>query len=292
MAFKMHADEIEIDESLVARLIAWQCPEWSSLPLNRVNSAGTDHAIFRLGDELAVRLPRILWATDQVDKEFSWLPRLAPHLPLAISEPLAKGQPAKGYPWNWGVYRWLDGENPASATILLATDLAEFVSALQQIDPTDVPRSNRGGPLADRDGAVRESLAALGGEIGTDAAFRAWESALEAPVWDKPPVWIHGDLQSGNLLAQNGRLNAVIDFGFLGLGDPAVELLPAWNLFSGESRQAYRNALAVDDATWERGRGWALSVALIALPYYRRTNPVLVEASHRTISEILSGGGI
>jgi aminoglycoside phosphotransferase (APT) family kinase protein len=295
---RMHADEVLTDASLVQRLLVGQFPHWSDLPIEPVASAGTDHALYRLGDDLMTRLPRIHWAVGQVEKELRWLPKLAPHLPLAIPEPLAMGEPAEGYPWRWGVYRWLPGQMATRERIAdlaqAATDLAAFVVALQRCDTTDGPRpgmhaSGRGVPLARRDTEVRGALARLHGEIDTDAATAAWEHALRAPAWDCPPVWLHGDLASGNLLVDDrGRLSAVIDFGCLVVGDPACELQVAWTLFAGESRALFRSLLKVDDATWARGRGWALSVALLALPYYLHTNPTIVAASRHAIAEVLA----
>ncbi|HLK57907.1 MAG TPA: aminoglycoside phosphotransferase family protein [Chthonomonadaceae bacterium] len=294
---KMHADEVDTGITLVARLLAAQFPQWANLPLQTVRSAGTDNAIYRLGASMAVRLPRIHWAVEQVEKEQYWLPRLAPFLPLAIPVPLAKGEPAEGYPWHWSVYRWLEGENATIERLAdprqAATALAQFVTALQRIDPTEGPppgshNSFRGVPLATRDAHTRTAIASLHDTLDGDAATAAWEAALQAPAWHGAPVWIHGDLQSGNLLAVDGKLRAVIDFGCLGVGDPACDLIVAWNLLSGEARNVYRAALQVDDATWMRGRGWALSVGLIALPYYQNTNPILAEISRRTIDEVLS----
>ena len=294
---KMHADEVDTDVSLVGRLLAAQFPRWADLPIKPFPSAGTDNALYRLGDDMAVRLPRIHWATGQVDKEHRWLPRLAPLLPLAIPVPLAKGTPGEGYPWHWSVYRWLDGENATIERITdpgqAATELARFVAALQRIDatggpPPDAHNSFRGEPLARRDAATRAAIVSLAGTLDGDAVTAAWDAALQAPVWHGPPVWIHGDLQSGNLLSVQGRLNAVIDFGCLGVGDPASDLMVAWNLLSAETRDVFRAALPVDEATWARGRGWALSVGLIALPYYHRSNPVLAGISRRAIEEVLA----
>lgn len=296
-AGKMHVDEVDTDVSLVGRLLAAQFPQWADLPIEPVPSAGTDNALYRLGDDMAVRLPRIAWAVGQVDKEQRWLPKLAPRLPLAIPVPLAKGAPGEGYPWHWSVYRWLEGENATIERIAdprrAAIELAQFIAALQRIDATGGPppgshNSGRGVPLATRDAQTRAAIAALHGTLDSEAVIAAWETALQAPEWSGPPVWIHGDLQSGNLLAQQGRLSAVIDFGCLGVGDPACDLQVAWNLLAGETRNVFRAALAVDDATWARGRGWALSVGLIALPYYRSTNPVLAGISRRAIDEVLS----
>lgn len=293
---KMHADEVDTDISLVGRLLAAQFPHWADLPIEPVRSAGTDNAIYRLGDDMAVRLPRIHWATGQPDKEHQWLPKLAPLLPLAIPVPLAKGTPAEGYPWHWSVCRWLEGETATLERITdlrqAATDLAQFVAALQRVDPTDGPRAGdhnlRGVPLALRDRPTRAAIAALHGVIDADAVTTAWEAALQAPEWDRAPVWFHGDLLPGNLLVEGGRLSAVIDFGGLGVGDPACDLMIAWGLFSGESRDVFRSAVAVDDATWARGRGHALSQALIFIPYYSDTNPVGVGIARRAIQEVLA----
>ncbi len=293
----MHVGEVDVDVPLVRRLLVAQFPHWADLPLAPVQSTGTDNAIYRLGDDMAVRLPRIARVAGQVDKEHRWLPRLAPLLPLAIPVPLAKGRPAEGYPWQWSVYRWLAGENANIAHIVdprrAAIMLAQFIAALHRIDPTGgLPPGEhnffRGVPLAMRDAPVRKAIATLHGRIDAHAVSAAWEAALQAPAWRRPPVWIHGDLQAGNLLVEGGRLSAVIDFGGIGVGDPACDLMVAWTLFSGDSRDAFRAALAVDDATWARGRGWALSVALIALPYYWDTNPTIVANARRAIDEVLA----
>ena len=294
---KMHENEQHIDAALVRQLLAAQFPEWAEYSLRRLESAGTDNALFRLGDDLLVRLPRIDWATEQVEKECRWLPDLALHLPLAISVPLAKGEPGEGYPWHWSINPWLEGENATLDRITdpgrMAGDLAAFITALHGIDTASGPasgadNSSRGVPLAMRDEPTRAALESLHGMIDTDAATVAWEADMHAPVWDGPPVWIHGDIQSGNLLAVDGRLSAVIDFGCLGIGDPAVDLIVAWNLLDADSREIFRSALNVDDATWARGRAWALSVSLIALPYYHVTNPTLAGISRYAIEQVLA----
>jgi aminoglycoside phosphotransferase (APT) family kinase protein len=287
---------MQIDAALVRRLLAAQFPQWADLAVEPVESGGTDNALFRLGPDMAVRLPRVDWAIGQVEKERRWLPILAPFLPLAIPVPLGKGTPAEGYPWHWSVCRWLEGENATLERLAdpreAASALAGFIAALQRIDAVDGPlpdehNSFRGVPLAMRDGETRAAIASLRDTLDTDAALRAWEAALEAPMWTGPPIWIHGDLHSGNLLARQGRLSAVIDFGCLGVGDPACDVMVAWTLFTAESRSVFRAALSVDDATWARGRGWALSVALIALPYYRGINADIVARAERTIDECL-----
>jgi aminoglycoside phosphotransferase (APT) family kinase protein len=296
----MHVDEVKTDVSLVSRLLAAQFPQWADLPLRTVDSAGTDNALYRLGDDMVVRLPRIHWATGQIDTEHRWLPRLAPHLPLAIPAQLARGNPGEGYPWHWSIYRWIEGETVTIDGIAepnqAAIDLAQFLVALQQIDsrggpPADPYGPARGTPLAMRDTHTRDAISALQGLLDTDAVTAAWEAALQAPEWSDVPVWFHGDMLPGNLLFERGRLKAVIDFGALGVGDPACDLMIAWNLFSGETRDAFRAALAVDDATWARGRGWALSQALIFVPYYSNSNPVGVGNARRAIAEALADFG-
>jgi aminoglycoside phosphotransferase (APT) family kinase protein len=290
-AGKMYAGEIDIDAALVRRLLAAQFPQWAELPIEPVASTGTDNAIYRLGDDMAVRLPRIDWAVGQVELEERWLPALAPLLPVAIPRVLATGEPGEGYPWRWSIHAWLSGENPVPGRIAhpgsLATELAHLVSAFQQIDPAGGPSADRGVPLARRDAATRTALSELDGFIDVAAATAAWQRALRADVWTGPPVWIHGDLSPGNLLCIDGRLYAVIDFGCLGVGDPACDLIVAWNLLPADARDVFRAALQVDDATWDRGRGWALSIALIQLPYYHRTNPELAAGARFTIGAVL-----
>jgi aminoglycoside phosphotransferase (APT) family kinase protein len=227
-----------------------------------------------------------------MDKDLRWLPTLAPQLPVSIPVPLAKGGPADGYPWDWGVYTWLDGHNPTIDRIgdhaSFATDAARFIEALQLIDPTGGPSTHRGGPLAVQDDQARAAISALRGTIDTNAATAAWDGALETPAWSGAPVWIHGDLLPGNLLCTDGRLRGVIDWGVAGVGDPACDLIVAWSLLTAEARAFFRSALSVDDATWARGRGWALSVGLIALPYYRDTNPVFAAIARRLVDEVLA----
>ncbi len=294
---KMHADQLDIDESLVRRLLAEQFSQWSDLPIERVRSTGTENAIYRLGHDMAIRLPYRAVKSSQVDKDHRWLPNLDPHLSLPIPVPLAKGAPAEGYPAQWSICRWLRGENATLQRLAdpsqAARDLAHFVHALQLIDTAGGPPPGehnffRGSPLSDRDDDTHEAIAKSRSLVDTEAVTAAWERDLDAPVWTGPPVWIHGDLAPGNLLTLDGRLSGVIDWGGLGVGDPAIELLPAWNLFRNESRGAFRDEIAIDEATWARGRGLALSVALIALPYYLETNPAIVRWAQAMIDEVLA----
>ncbi len=296
-ADKMHSDEVETNIPLVRRLLATQFPQWADLPIKPIHSDGTSNAIYRLGDDLSVRLPLIGSTTLQHEKEHEWLPRLAPHLPLALPVPLAKGEPTEDYPFLWSVYTWLRGDlaTPEHLTSpdQAATDLAAFISALREIDTTGGPAPgkhnfHRGVPLAARDATVRTCIEQLEGVIDTDAATGAWEAALAAPTWNGPPTWIHGDLSATNLLATDGRLTAAIDWGGLGVGDPACELFVAWDLFPRDARETFRTALDIGDATWDRGRGWALSLALIGLPYYIDTNPGFTRYARRLLDEALA----
>ncbi len=288
----MHSDEVPTDDALVRRLLAEQFPHLAVLPVARVPSAGTDNALYRLGHDMLIRLPRIHWAAADVEKEQHWLPRLAPHLPVAIPTPLALGRPGTGYPWQWSIYRWLDGENPSIGAIpnptALAHDLATFVTALRRIDTTHAPPSGRGVPLIERDAETRAAIAQLRGKVDIQGVVSAWDDALATPPWPRPPVWIHGDLAPGNLLIDNGRLDAVIDFGSAGIGDPSADMLIAWTLLPPGARDTYRTALGVDPDTWKRGRGQALSVALIQLPYYEHTNPALAASARHVIGEVLT----
>ena len=293
---KMHVDEVDTNVSLVRQLLNTQFPHWANLPIRHAHSTGTGNALYRLGDDMVVRLPRIPSAVGQVDKEQKWLPVLAPLLPLNIPVPIVKGKPSDGYPWHWSVYRWLEGEDATAAPIAdphqAATDLARFIIALQRIEATGGPPPGghnfyRGVPLAMRDHETREAIAALHDMIDTGEVTAAWDAAIQTPAWNGVPVWLHGDLHAGNLLIQQGRLSAVIDFGGLGVGDPACDVMAAWVFLSAENRPLFREVLQVDDETWDRGRGWALSFGLIALPYYQTTNPVLAAIARRAINEAL-----
>ncbi len=286
----MHKHEIHIDVSLIKQILSAQFPQWANLPLLPVQSDGTDNVIYRLGPDKCIRLPRLPSAAEQIRKEQRWLPHLASKLPLAIPNVLGIGSPCEDYPWPWSVCRWIDGENAAITQISdlrqTVIDLATFIRSLHQIDSAGGPASRRGLPLSTQDHAVRNALKSHHNFINTAELREIWEECLQAPLWDKSPVWIHGDLLPANLLIQDGKLSAIIDFGLMGIGDPACDLIPAWSLLTSDTRDIFRTTLDVENATWERGRGWALSIALIILPYYWDTNPGLVAVAKRMISEI------
>lgn len=287
-----------IDAALVRRLIDTQFPQWAESPLELLDPAGSDHVIYRLGEELAVRLPRHADAIGQARKEFEWLPRLAAHLPLAIPVPVGVGDPDFGYPWPWAVSRWLEGEVATVEALAdssgAAVKLAEFLTALQRFAPEEIPAVETREdlviwPLADRDRETRAAMAEVGDVFDTVAMTELWDAALSAPGWGRPPVWVHGDFHTGNLLVDGGRLSAVIDFGGLGVGDPACDLTIAFTLMSAGSRAAFRAALGVDDATWTRGRGWALATGLNAYTSYAAVNPRVATQTTRQINEALAG---
>jgi len=274
------SQNIDINESLARQLVDTQFPQWADLPIKPVKFSGWDNRTFHLGENMSVRLPSAELYVAQVVKEQHWLPKLAPFLPLLIPVPLALGNPDKNYPWYWSIYQWIEGENATIENIAdlqeFATALARFLIALQQIDSTGGPPPGqhnffRGGSLNVYDDETRNSIIALSGKIDTDIATEVWETAINAK-WHGKPVWIHGDFAAGNLIVKQGRLNAVIDFGCSGVGDPACDLTIAWTLLSGASREAFIATLALDSATWARARGWALWKALITLAEYIDTD--------------------
>ncbi len=287
---------VDIGPDLVRRLIDDQFPKWGHLPIQQIEPGGWDNRTFRLGSTMTVRLPSHAAYEAQVAKEQQWLPTLAAHVPVAIPVPIAEGLPSDEYPWHWSIYRWIEGTTAHDAAIsdlkTFAGDVAQFLLALQRTNPVGGPSPGphnfyRGGSLAVYDRETREAIQVLDSQIDIASATAVWDAALES-CWDDPPVWVHGDISSTNLLVQNGRLRAVIDFGCLGIGDPACDLVIAWTFFSGLSREAFCRHLEADDRTWARARGWAIWKALITLadPAVNRLN---CEEAGRVINDVISG---
>ena len=285
-----------IDVSLARRLIDSQFPQWSQLPITPVEVDGWDNRTFRLGSELTVRLPSGPWYAMQVDKEQRWLPVLAHQLPLPIPLPVARGEPDAGFPYPWSVYRWLDGELASQAQIddlsAFASALAGFLTALRRVDATGGPAPGqhnffRGGPLGTYEEEALQAIDTLGDEIPTAAVRRVWEDAMST-AWDRAPVWLHGDVATGNLLVRDGRLGAVLDFGSSGVGDPACDMVIAWTFLSESSRDRFRAEIDVDAGTWSRGRGWALWKALISLAGQLEREAPHAAPARRDIEQVLA----
>ncbi|MBO3086003.1 aminoglycoside phosphotransferase family protein [Cellulomonas fengjieae] len=288
MTPRMHADELDLPVALVANLLADQFPQWSDLPVRRLASSGTDNAMFRLGDDLVVRMPRIHWASGTVDHEATWLPRVDGHLPVTVPRVLAVGTSARGYPWTWSVMTWVPGVNPVldrlREPVALARDLAALVRSVRAL-PLDGGKP-KAGPLADRDEQVRRDIVAVADEIDTAEVTAVWEHALATAEWDGRSTWVHCDIAPGNLLLTGDRLTGLIDFAGIGTGDPTLDLGVAWNLLPPPARAVFRSELDVDETTWTRARARALAQALVQLPYYRDTNPVLAANARHVIREV------
>jgi aminoglycoside phosphotransferase (APT) family kinase protein len=288
---RLHDDQLEIDIDLVRRLVDIQFPQWSDARLTPVESSGTVNALYRLGGELVVRLPLAKWGADAVEREQEWIPRLSPLLPFEIPRLLGRGRPALGYPCPWSVFAWIEGGHPEPGQLrdpqLLATDLAALVRAFHGIDLPDAPDAQR-GPVSEVDRSVRKCIAEVADEFDPGELTKAWDISLDAPEWDGPPLWAHSDLLASNLLMRSERLAGVIDFGAAGVGDPACDLMVAWNVLPVQARQSFQDAVGLDEATWLRGRGWALAQAVVALPYYRETNPGMTQAARHALSQVLT----
>jgi len=286
--------KMTITEALVSKLIAEQFPEWQSLPIKAVSSSGWDNRTFHLGSEMLIRMPSSADYAGQVEKEQAWLPKLAPHLPLPIPLPLAMGQACALYPWKWSINRWLPGEtaavSPISDLAPFANDLALFLKALQGISTIGGPMAGphsfyRGGDLAVYDAETRHAINVLKHDIDVQTATAIWEQAISSS-WQKPPVWVHGDVSVGNLLLSQGKLSAVIDFGQLAIGDPACDLAIAWTLFEGKSRRVFLETMELDSSTQARGRAWALWKAMIYLVSQQTNMNFEAKRALRTIREI------
>lgn len=287
---QMHADEVHIDDALARQLIARQFPSWSGLRLRRVASRGTVNAIFRLGDDLALRLPRTAaWARslDEIEAGDTWLRGVGPKLPLLIPEPVAVAPASEEFPFPWVIHRWIDAEalsDDVADSANTADRLGGFVEALHALDAPgpDVPRSVKAISRTSWDPVFRDVIKHVVDVVDVARALDVWQATLDAPGWAGEPVWVHGDLLVDNLLARSGTLAAVIDFECYGAGDPALDLTPAWFLFSKKTRARFRDVVAADAATWERARNHALR-SVMGIRYYATTNPGFSAMCARTL---------
>lgn len=266
--------EAAIDASLVEALLAEQHRDLVGLPLVDLGE-GWDNRLFRLGEALAVRLPRRAASAALIEHELRWLPVLAPGLSLKTPVPLRAGRAGCGFPWRWSIVPWLPGStawaSPLADPRSVAIALGRFVAELHSPAPHDAPRNPwRGVPLALRNDVVARGAESLDGDIDVARVLALWHELAQAPAWQGPPLWIHGDLHPGNLLLQDGRLTAVLDFGDLTSGDPATDLSVAWMLLPPWARALFRASASgvhhpIDDDTWRRARGWALSLGVAYL---------------------------
>jgi aminoglycoside phosphotransferase (APT) family kinase protein len=289
------AAEVDVIPGLVRDLLAEQHPDLADLPLRELD-AGWDNSIFRLGPDLVVRLPRRALAAPLVLHEQRWLPTLAGRLPLPIPVPVRAGRPTAAYPWPWSITPWFEGASALTAPVAdpaeVARQLGGFLAALHQPAPADAPPNPyRGMPLADRDHLTRPCIDQLGGHIDAPRARRCWDAHVELPHWDGPPLWLHGDLHPHNVVVHRGRVAAVIDFGDICSGDPATDLGIAWMLLAPGTRTTLRDAAGVDEATWERGRGWALALGLAYLASSAST-PAFAQLGRTTIETVLDDWAI
>ena len=288
----------QITPSLVKSLISEQFPHWSHLTITPIEIQGWDNRTYRLGSDMIIRLPSAKEYALQIPKEQKWLSILSLYLSYSTPIPLALGQPSKGYPWQWSIYNWIDGISLDKLNLTqsnikpVARSVAKFLNELHKIDVKDGPLPGihnywRGAHPEVCDNEVRSSIGKLGSTIDAKKALNIWEAALNSH-WPKDPVWIHGDLLAPNILMHNGKVNAVIDFGCMAIGDPACDLMLAWTLMDASNRKIFRDSLDLDDDTWNRAQGWSLWKATLELS--KQLDPSSQQALfwHKTIENILN----
>jgi aminoglycoside phosphotransferase (APT) family kinase protein len=290
---QLHADEFRIDVELVRGLLERQMPELAGLTPVRVETSGTANVVFRLGDDLVVRLPRAPDFAGGPEREARWMPVFTDRLPIHVPTHHRLGAPSEGYPSHWSVLEWVEG-TPADASTVddldrAAVALGEFVTALRGVSTEGAPTDGnyRAFGLGNVDTDFRRWSERLPPDIDRTAVGRVWESCLAVRAWDGRPSWLHTDLRGGNLITRSGGIVAVIDWEGCTVGDPSADHLAAWWLFDAESRETFRAASGADDGTWLRAMGWALHMGVAAIPYYADSNPVFVERARRAVDEIL-----
>ena len=295
----IRSTEVDLDVDAVRSLIAAHFPEYADLPVTELATPGSQNHMFRLGRTLCVRLPRRRGVVERLRKEVRWLPMISQDSPLMVPEPVASVNPGAAYPMPWAIYRWIEGQ-PFSAEALIdeeesALRMAAFVASLRKLDPSDAPPSQQDRPFADRDLDVRRGIPLVGDVLDQAKLADAWQRLADTEPWTGKPTWTHGDLLPQNFVLRDGQLAAIVDFGSLGVGDPALDLLPAWAAFGARGRLAFRRALAVDDASWRRGQLFALqqAVAIAAGPraWGGPMLPVAIHMAESVLSEGCSSAG-
>ncbi len=288
----IHTKEVKLSLELVKQLLKEQFPDWASQDLQPLMHQGTDNVMLKLGDDKIIRLPRTLRAEQGLKKECLWLPRLGSKLPVQIPHIQGIGQPIDNYPYQWAIVNYLEGDSPCKSNSLdltkAAADLGNFIKELQKVNTTNAPLCKRGQPLITRDKETMEFLGVLSGDFDTKLLGEMWSSMLKVPHWERNPVWLHGDLHAGNLLAQGGRLTGVIDFGMSGVGDPACDVMVAWSVLDQNTRELFRSVAEPDEATWKRAQGWALHFGIVACAYYKTRDPLLAVIAQRTLEEVVA----
>ncbi|HEX6300167.1 MAG TPA: aminoglycoside phosphotransferase family protein [Acidimicrobiia bacterium] len=293
MATNMPTAEVEVTTGIVRSLLRSQRPDLAHLEV-RVLANGWDNSSFRVGVELVARFPRRAIAAGLIENEARWLPELAPHLTLPVPAPLFLGRPEAGYPWRWALAPYISGDAVAGLEDLdlpqAAEDLGQFLRSLHSPAPPDAPENPyRGIPLALRDRATRERIDQLDPTVDPRSLLGIWDAAMTVPEFDDQPVWLHGDLHPNNMLASGGNITGIVDFGDITSGDPATDLSVAWMLFPADIHPRFRAAYGeVEDETWERARGWALSLAVSYLAH-SADNPTMGRIGSKTIDRLLPG---
>lgn len=290
---------IDFSINLVKKLIREQFPEWAHLEIKPVEISGHDNRMFRLGNDFIIRLPSAYMYEDKVFKEQKWLPQLAPYLSVKIPQPVALGKPTSDYPWHWSVYTWLDGQSANSLDFsdtqlcIIADELAQCIKELHVIPLADqslLPGEHnfyRGGHLSVYDNQTQGAIQVLQDNLeNIEALKKCWQKSLQSQ-WNTEPVWIHGDMSAGNFLIKNGHLYALIDFGGMGIGDPACDLVIAWTFFKNKSREIFKQSVGLDQDTWNRAKGWALWKAFITLQQCENKNSEKAQEHIRIIQDVL-----
>src|SRR3990167_181520 len=294
----MKQNKFDVSVSLIKNLIFEQFSQWKNLPIKEVEVQGWDNRTFRLGSEMLIRMPSAECYAVKVEKEQKWLPILAKHLSIKIPEPIAMGKPSKDYPWNWSIYKWIEGKSANTLNVNekdlenIAKQVDQFLNELHKIDTAGAPSPGkhnfyRGGDLSVYDKETRSAIEKLKTFISAENVLKVWEKALGS-AWNKNPIWIHGDLSAGNILIQNNRLVGIIDFGGTAVGDPACDLVIAWTFLKNKSRKIFKANVNLDNDTWTRARGWALWKAVITLDSLKYKTSLEAFEQKNIIEEIIS----